>query len=538
MLKKINGSELKNMINYGINYLDKHCAVVNDLNVFPVPDGDTGTNMVMTMKNGYESIGDASDLSDVARSFANATVFGARGNSGVILSQFFKGISKGLDGEEEADVAVLSMALNRGCEYAYSSVAKPVEGTILTVIKDASAKVAEFVNVTESIDDAISIFIVEAKKSLDNTPNILPILAKAGVVDSGGAGIVYFFEGIQRYLRGESLESVETSHSVQFVDYSAFNQNSKFEFGYCTETLIQLTIDVENFDFSGFVRDIESLGESVVASLEGDKVKLHVHTPRPEEILQYCHKYGEFLSMKIENMSVQHTQNTQKIAYSDNINEAPFAVVAVAPNAHLQSMLIDMGADAVIMSEEAPSSQDFIEAFENITVKDILVFPNSSNSILSAMQAGTLHKKARITVLNSRSIAECYCALPLIDYDCDLTDVVETVNETVAELYQVSVVHAEKNISYGNKTVVKNDYFALAGEDIIVTADKFENAVRLTVEKIMDERDCSVINLFYGKNISEERIEKLADEIRDEMYVDVCTISTQNAIYDLVMSFE
>ncbi len=535
----INGSSYKDMIHYGINHLDKYCAVVNDLNVFPVPDGDTGTNMVMTMRNGFLSIGDdGDDVAYIAKSFANGAVFGARGNSGVIVSQFFKGLSKGLQDTCEADCATFSKALGKGCEYAYASVAKPVEGTILTVLKDATGAVSSNLATITTFDELLDTFLREAKISLENTPNLLPILSKAGVVDSGGAGIVYFFEGMQRYLKGEELESVETQHSGQVIDYTAFNKDSCFDYGYCTETLLQLTCDTDQFDYQKFVSHLQKMGDSVATSLEGDKVHVHVHTHTPEEILRFCHRFGEFLNLKIENMSVQHTQTTQKFLCSANASEGNFSVVAVAPNAGLQSMLSDMGADVVILSEEVPSSQDFIEAFEKVTTKEILVFPNSSNSILSAMQAGSLYKHAKVIVLNCRSIAECYSALAYIDFEGDINDTIEAVDDTIGNIYEAAIIHAAKNIQYGNRKVVKNDYFALAGDEILFTSNKLESVVMLTVADVVNRLDRSVLNLFYGQNVSRSQVESMSEEIEAQFDLETCVIPTQNPIYDLVLSFE
>ena len=537
----ISGSSYKEMIQYGINHLDKYCAVVNDLNVFPVPDGDTGTNMVMTMRNGFHSIGEeGGEVSNIANRFANGAVFGARGNSGVIVSQFFKGLSHGLKDVEEVDCATFAKALDTGCQFAYASVAKPVEGTILTVLREATEAVTEKLPEINDFDELIEEFLRVAKTSLDNTPNLLPILSKAGVVDSGGAGIVYFFEGMQRYLNGEELEAVESPKlSGEIIDFSRFNKDSRFDYGYCTEVLLQLVMDVEKFDYPRFVGVLQKMGESVATSLEGDKVKVHVHTHTPEQVLNYCHRYGEFLTLKIENMSVQHTQTTQKFLCSDNASEGEFSVVAVAYNSDLQVMLANMGADVVICSEEVPSSQDFIEAFEKVSTKQILVFPNSSNSILSAMQAGSLYKNAKVTVLNCRSIAECYSALAYIDFDTDdVSEIVEDINDTIGNIYQASIIHAEKNIQYGNRKVIKNDYFALSGNDILFTGHSVESVVMLTVEDVVKRLDRSVLNLFYGQNISLDQIEALSEKIEDEFDLETCVIPTHNPIYDIVLSFE
>lgn len=544
MIEKITGSSYRDMLNSGVNNLDRHRDIVNDLNVFPVPDGDTGTNMVMTMKNGLFSLeGSEDDLSCVAKNFANATVFGARGNSGVIISQFFKGVSEGLHRSSEADCAILYTALEKGCEYAYAAVANPTEGTVLTVLKDATAAVKRELAELHTIDELVDVFLDAARISLDNTPELLPILKKAGVVDSGGSGMIYFFEGVQKYLRGEEVsgEDVESAAGEQgYVDYSAFDKNSSFEFGYCTELLLQLTVDEEEFSYERFTDHIKKMGDSIVASLEGDKVKLHVHTHYPEQVMAFCHRFGEFLSLKIENMSVQHTQNTVKYLRSANPSQGNFAIVAVAPNSQLQEMLADMGADVVIMSREVPSSKEFLEAFELIDNKYILVFPNSSNSILSAMQAGTLHKKAHVRVLNCRSIAQCYSSLAMMDFDSeDISEVVSAVNDTIGNIYEVSVIHASKNIHYGSRVIVKNDYFALSGEDILLTGDSFDSVSLETVRSVAEKRDVSVVTLFYGKNVTQEKAEHLAESITDMgLDIEACIIPTQSSIYDLVLSFE
>ena len=543
MLQKITGPCFRSFVKYGLSNLENHCELVNELNVFPVPDGDTGTNMVMTIKNAIPALDTATDaLSKVAQSFAAATVFGARGNSGVIVSQFFKGMAESFT-MEDANPSQFAQALYAGYQCAYNAVAKPVEGTILTVIKDGCTAVNDNLSNITTIDELVAEFVKQAKISLENTPNLLPILKKAGVIDSGGAGLVYFFEGIERYLNGEPLSTATQSvtENTQYVDYSVFNRHSKFEYGYCTETILQLTVDEGEFDQNKFSAKLQKLGDSIVASFEGDKIKLHIHSHQPEKILKFCHQYGEFLALKIENMSVQHTNTTQKkYLCSKNQDESFFALVAVAPNGTLQAMLSDMGADVTILSSDAPSSQDFIEAFEYIDANEILVFPNSSNSILSAVQAGKLYGKANITVINCSSIAECYSAMAVIDFsEADVNAVTDIVNETISNIYQVSITRATKNMQFGEHNIVKDAYFAVSGKEVLTTGTDINAVAIKTVSIVVKDKDCSVINLFYGKNISEEAAEQLAQQIKDEFDdVEVCLIPTQDAIYDLIVSFE
>ena len=531
------------MIKYGLANLEAHKAAVNDLNVFPVPDGDTGTNMAMTVQNGYKAIeGAEGDLSRVSLAFAGAAVFGARGNSGVILSQFFRGLAAGFEGYAEADVAVLSAALDRGCAYAYRAVANPVEGTILTVLGDIAAEVQRQLPSLRTVEEAVALMTAVAKVSLERTPDLLAILKKAGVVDSGGAGMVYFFEGIRKYLAGEEITAPAESSGgdTPFVDYSLFDRHSDFSFGYCTELLLQLTVAESEFSPEAFTEALGGMGESIVTSFEGDKVKLHIHTGTPERVMAFCHAYGEFLSLKIENMSVQHTGLTTKFLVNPPEEDAEVAVVAVAPNQTLQRMLSEMGADVVILSEEAPSSKDFLEAFDQVATQRILVFPNSSNSILSAMQAGSMYKGARVTVLNCRSAARCYAALPIIDFaDEDIHATVTAIHDTIGHLREISVAHAVKTVRYGDKTIVQNDYFALSGDEVLTVGASFTEVAHHALEAVLSEEDRDVITLFYGKNRTEEEMTALADTAEAlSGGAEVSTISTLDPIYDLVITLE
>ena len=532
------------MIRYGLNNLEAHRAAVNDLNVFPVPDGDTGTNMALTVQNGYKAIEHSTeeDLSRVALSFAGAAVFGARGNSGVILSQFFRGLAAGFEGHAEADAVVLSAALDSGCAYAYKAVSRPVEGTILTVLGDIAAEVRDHVATLRSVEETVELMTAAARVSLERTPDLLEILRKAGVVDSGGAGMVYFFEGIGKYLRGEEITAASepVGGDTPFVDYTLFNRNSDFSYGYCTELLLQLTVAEAEFSQDGFSEALRGLGESIVTSFEGDKVKVHIHTPTPERVMAYCHAFGEFLTLKIENMSVQHTGLTTKFLVSPPDGDAALAVVAVAPNPLLQRMLADMGADVVILSEEAPSSNDFLEAFDKVEAEKILVFPNSSNSILSAMQAGSMYKGARVTVLNCRSVAQCYASLPIIDFaDGDIHATVTAIHDTIGHLKEISIAHAVKTVHYGDKTITQNDYFAITGDEVLTIGASFADVARRTLETVLSEEDRDVITLFYGKNRTEEEAVALAEaaEILSGG-AEVSVISALDPIYDLVITLE
>ena len=546
MISKIDGSCYVDLMNSGILNLEKFRSRLNDLNVFPVPDGDTGTNMVMTLRCGYNAIKNQNKpISDISQMFSSAAVFGARGNSGVIVSQFFKGLSEALKDIDAADPDDFAKALQNGCKFAYASVAQPGEGTMLTVLKDASMAVTNAVPL-QSIDSVIDIFLLEARVSLARTPELLPILKKASVVDSGGSGIVVFFEGVQKYLKGEKIESAEEAPaSGDVVDFSIFNKDTDFKYGYCCESLMQLKMDVCSFDLDGFKAKLSELGESVVASIEKDKVKMHVHVKSLAPLMEFCQTYGEFLTIKIENMSVQNLQKendekeAQKFLYNPDRENGDSAVIAVASNQYMQQCFFDMGADVVILSDIAPSSQDFMDAFELASAKNILVFPNSANSILSAMQAGSLYKKSKITVLNSRSIPECYAILSILDFEGTVDEAIALANDTLSGIYQFSIYQAVRDVKYGDRKIDKNDFFALSNSKILDVEETLESIALHTIDAILKKQEYEVITLFYGKAVSQDYIESLVEKLYGLGYdSEFATVSTFETLYDITVTFE
>ncbi|MBE7057734.1 MAG: DAK2 domain-containing protein [Ruminococcaceae bacterium] len=544
MIERINGICYKNMIDYGVRNLEIHCDLLNSLNVFPVPDGDTGTNLVMTVKNGLKAIEDAGeDIAPVAKKFAQAIVFGARGNSGVISSQFFKGISEYFSTSENVDIELFSCALEKGVNAAYEAVAVPSEGTILTVIREATQAVKENLPEIESINDIVDVFLKQAKISLENTPELLPVLKDAGVVDSGGAGIVYFFEGVKKYLDGEELDLAKEEIKGNYVNYADFNRQSIF-YGYCTECLIQLTDDklgiMEDFDKDGFKEELSKLGDSVVTSFDDSKVRVHIHSITPEKVLEFCHKFGEFLSVKIENMSVQHTEKQKEILVAAKRGEYSFAVVAVAPDRLLGRTFIEMGADAVLISNENVSSEDYIRAMEKVSATEIFVFPNNANTVLAAMQAAKLYEKAKVTVIGCKDIAKCYSALAIIDYDEEnIEALIEAVNDAISEVYTVKIAKSVKTMTYSDVKIQANDYIVIDDNGILAAGKILEETAWNAIDEAMKKDEKSIVNLFYGLNVSAKQLEYIEESIREKyIYTEVCKIPTEETIYDLSVSLE
>ncbi|MBQ5820193.1 MAG: DAK2 domain-containing protein [Clostridia bacterium] len=545
MITTINGSRFRSLIDYGIRNLTLYRDKVNDLNVFPVPDGDTGTNMVKTLQNGFAAIAQEGDrLSELSKKFSKAVVFGARGNSGVIVSQFFKGFSECFYDTEEADSSHFVSALERGVQCAYRAVSNPVEGTILTVLRESSEAMREHLqqDPSVSITEAVSLLLERAKLSLDNTPNLLPILRSAGVVDSGGAGIVYVFEGMEKLLTNRPVEPPVTEEAPEKqVDYTAFSRSSDFRYGYCTELLLQQTDGAKELEPSAFRRELEGLGDSVAVVFEEDKVKVHVHTRSPEQVLAFAHAYGEFLSLKIENMSVQHT-NAVGVEAVGGATDGPFGVVAVSHDGVMKERFLAMGADVVLAGngELQPSAEDFIRAYRMTGASEILVFPNSKNSNLTALQAGGLCHGVNVTVFDTKTVAECYAALSMMDFEAaDLAALKEEIDAVIGNVYPVAILRAGKDSVFDGTSIRKGDPVALSGNALLGTgADPVTLALQVA-ETVLTQREPDTLTVFAGRSVSAHELEPLTERVASlSPYTDLDLIQTESTAFELLLSFE
>ncbi len=546
MINKIDGQHYRNLIDYGIRNLSLYCDEVNELNVFPVPDGDTGTNMVLTLQNGFSAMeAHINELSEISKKFANAIVFGARGNSGVIISQFFKGFSECFFKLNEADCETVAKALEKGVDSAYKAVSNPTEGTVLTVLREATEYVRRKLSEGKisNMTEMITLFLKKARLSLEHTPELLPILKSAGVVDSGGAGIVYVFEGMHKYLNGENIEKNAVGVIAQAIDYSKYNRSSTFEYGYCTELLIQLLDRKAPFDKAYFKRELEGLGDSIVLSIEDDKVKLHIHTKSPEKILTFCHEYGEFLSLKIENMSVQHNElKRREVNVYTELRRGSFSVLAVAHDPSMKDSFAQMGADLVMLGDRhcPPSASDFVEAFDKADAKTILVFANGKNTRLSAEQASKLYDKARVVVFDTESDTECYAVLPLIDFESDDVDAIsEEVRQTVDNIKTVTITSATKDTFFDGQKISIGDLVAFSGCSLVSLGDSYSNVAISAIDKVMKEKECDVITIFVNERITEEQISQIEEYVSiNYIYTELAFVNTEDDFYDIVLSFE
>lgn len=520
------------LIQMGTANLKIHCQEVNNLNVFPIPDGDTGDNMLLTMTGGTTAISDdIASLSVEAEKVSGGMLLGARGNSGVILSQFFDGITAGLKGLETADLQQIKEAFKEGVKHAYQAVMTPTEGTILTVAKD-SVNYA-YAQPSKDILEFFNDLVKEAKISLERTPDLLEVLKKAGVVDSGGAGLVYIYEGMKSCLAGETLESLglEEVHAAGEVaaklnlDLDKFTEDSVLEFGYCTELLLRLQnakCDPVNFDIQVIKDFLNTLGNSVVIFKTGSIVKMHVHTMTPDKVLAFCQQFGEFLTIKIENMSLQHNNLGEEAAGSelhnaDKVQEhKKFGFVAVATGNGIKQMFQDNGANYIIDGGQSmnPSAEDFVKAFDIVNAETIFVFPNNGNVILAAQQASKMYDKADIRVIESHTIGDGYSALAMMDPDCDNVDELEEGMKFAMEgVSTVQVTHCVRDAEMDGVALKNGDYIGFLGKKILGHSTERKDTVLKTVDNI-DFTDHEVCILIRGIDSTEEEANEIVSYIK------------------------
>lgn len=542
--EKINGARYAEMLRGGTEVLGMHAKEVNDLNVFPIPDGDTGENMLLTIKGGAESVAIDDNLSATAKSIADGMLLSARGNSGVILSQFFEGISEGFKNVAEADGHGLENAFKTGVEYAYKAVLNPTEGTILTVIREAT----EFACAknTDTPLEFLGAFIEEAKRSLKRTPELLPVLKNAGVVDSGGAGIVYIAEGMQRALSGEEFtEEAAAPTRGASIDYSAFDENTELTFGYCTELLLRLQwakTDVNAFDQGAFAEELKKLGESVVTVSKGSIVKIHVHTKTPHEVLEFCQRYGEFLSVKIENMNLQHgSLDTEGDEDTEPVIKKDICTVTVANGEGVIEAFKEMGADIVIDGGRSlnPSAEDFIHAFKKTNAKSIIVLPNNSNSFLAAKQAASLYTDADIRVVESKNVGEGYAALSMLDTECDDIDAaVESCTEAMAGVSTAEISMCVRDAEMDGFKLHTGDCIAILGKQVVAASkDRFEVFKSLSEKLSLSEHE--VVILIRGEGLDISETEAMRSFINENYpNTEVYIIDGGQDIYDCILIAE
>jgi DAK2 domain fusion protein YloV len=506
-----------NMVKMGASNLAQHRETINNLNVFPVPDGDTGTNMNLSMTSGIKEMNKISSdsLTEYVHAFTKGLLMGARGNSGVILSQLFRGFSSFTYDHNEIQLQDFANALYKGVEIAYNSVTNPVEGTILTVAKDMAIKAKEEVEKNDQFVSFLEEIVNEGKLSLERTPELLPILKEVGVVDSGGKGLIVIYEGFLAALQGKELDSTEVLNFDELIEQAdekavqSYVSADSIEFGYCTEFFVKLN-NVE-FSETAFRNQLSEYGDSLLVASDNQLVKVHIHTERPGEVLTLAQQFGELVKIDIENMREQHKNivEAEKAAEANTTLSGKYAIITVAQGEGLKNMFTSIGATEIIDGGQTmnPSTEDFLRIIERTKSDHIIILPNNKNILLAANQAIELTDKD-VTVIPSKTIPQGIQALFEFDETLDRDENVENMNEMLTEVKTGLVTYATRDTSIEGLSVQKNDFIGLNDETIIVSEKTRLAAVQALIEQLIDEDD-ELITVFAGEDVSSEEIAEL-----------------------------
>lgn len=541
----MNGALYARMIRGGAARLNRNRVTVNELNVFPIPDGDTGDNMFMTIDAGFSAANEDDAIGSAAHRIAGGMLLGARGNSGVILSRIFAGIAKGLEGAAEADVTRFSRAMECGVDESYRAVQTPVEGTILTVFSDAvraaNGKIADSADFETYFENLLA----ELRASLDRTPELLAVLKEAGVVDSGGAGLVYIVEGMRDALRGVVPDEGEKRTDAQRIDTDSFTEDTTLAFGFCTEFLLRLQTakvgETAKFDEKPLFDWLQANGESVVAFRDGSLIRVHVHTMTPETILAECHRYGEFLTVKIENMMLQHHETTIRNNYRRQKPHKRFGTVAVAAGEGIRETFLSLGADAVVSGGQSmnPSAESFLEAFREVNADTIWVYPNNSNVFLAAQQAASLYRDAEVRIMPSHTIGECYAALSLLDTSSN--DIAKIEDDAIAIMQSVktgAISRASRSTDRDGVAVREGDYIGFADGTVFADAAGAE-AAALALADALHADDYGILLLVRGKDADPGEAERIRAALeRKHPLTEAILLDGGQPIYDYLMILE
>ena len=521
MRQTINGTELRRMIISAAASIEIHKQKLNDLNVFPVPDGDTGTNMAMTINTAAADLRKIEDpsLEKAASTAASAMLRGARGNSGVILSLLFRGISKRLKGSTECDGVLWAEALQEGVDAAYKAVMKPAEGTILTVARLAAAKAREAAKENNFFEYVHEAALQEAREALANTPNQNPVLKKANVVDAGGKGWVYVLKAIYGVLQGEEIAAPEADDQVQVNEQAAFDDfdDEDITFTYCTEFIISRENDKDPDELRQF---LATLGDSLVLVDDDEIIKVHVHTDDPGTALHEAVSYGSFVTVKIENMRLQHTEKVlseQEISPKIAVPEKALGVVSVCAGDGLADVFMNLGVDGIISGGQTmnPSTQDILETVNKVPAETVFVLPNNKNIIMAAQQVEGLTPK-HVVVIPSKTVPQGITAMLSFNTEGTVEENTEALTEALGMVDTTQITYAARNSDFDGYLIHEGDYLAMVGSALFGTSRDIKVLLRSLAEKVRDDGK-EYITIYYGEDIQEKHARKAAD-----IFAEIC----------------
>lgn len=538
-IKNMNGLLFKALVESGANNLANDYRRIDDLNVFPVPDGDTGTNMKMTFMAGVNELKNEKleSMEKMSKKLSRGLLMGARGNSGVILSQLFRGLNKGFEGNETVNAVSLAKGFRGGVEQAYKSVMNPVEGTMLTVAREATEHLETVVAEDMTVNEAFKVYLDAAYVSLENTPNLLDKLKEAGVVDSGGAGYILIIEGMYKAIQEQPV-ALNDEDDYEAQTSAALNVESD-EFGYCTEFIISMENEDEVED--EIKTQLAYLGDSIAVVQDEEIVKVHVHTLTPGDALNIGQKYGEFVTLKIENMSLQHEEiiGNKPAPANENKPRKKYGIIAVAQGEGLVKTFYDFGCDKVVTGGQTmnPSTEDIVKAIDKVHADNILIFPNNKNIILAAEQAVDLVEDKNVIVIASKTIATGYSALSMLDLNVSPEEIKEEIEGTIEDVLTGEVTYAIRDTQVNGVTIKENDFMGILNGKIVASTSTLDETVHTLVDTMVE--DAEIITIIHGEDVNEEELQALIayiEENHEEVEVD--EINGGQAVYNYIFAVE
>ncbi|QII83189.1 DAK2 domain-containing protein [Jeotgalibaca arthritidis] len=519
------------MVEVAQERLSEHAEYVNSLNVFPVPDGDTGTNMNLSFTSGAErvSYSETDRVDQMSKDLAKGLLMGARGNSGVILSQLFRGFSKAMEDREVLNAQEFAQAFSQGVETAYKAVMKPVEGTILTVARESAAAGVEAANETDDIIDIMKTVVDAGKVSLDNTPNLLAVLKEVGVVDSGGQGLLYIYQGFLESLTGEKVamststvkkaEVTDIAHQENFSNIAHAVSNEDIKFGYCTEIMVNLgegeTV-TDTFDYDTFRNHLNEVGDSLLVVADDEIVKVHVHTEYPGEVMNYGQKFGSLIKIKVDNMRMQHDEVSVKGATSQPAEVKPYAVIAVAAGEGVHNLFKSLGVSSIINGGQTmnPSTEDIMKAIDEANAEKTIILPNNKNIFMAADQAAAVSDKD-VVVVPSKTILQGLAAMLAFTDQAELEDNKTAMTAELDNVKSGQITTAVRDTAIEGVSIHKDDFMGIIDGKIVVSNPDRSSAVEETLRAMIDE-DSEIVTLIYGEDTTAEECEAIAEAMEAE----------------------
>ncbi|HDA1768270.1 TPA: fatty acid kinase catalytic subunit FakA [Staphylococcus aureus] len=529
MISKINGKLFADMIIQGAQNLSNNADLVDSLNVYPVPDGDTGTNMNLTMTSGREEVENnlSKNIGELGKTFSKGLLMGARGNSGVILSQLFRGFCKNIESESEINSKLLAESFQAGVETAYKAVMKPVEGTILTVAKDAAQAAIEKANNTEDCIELMEYIIVKANESLENTPNLLVVLKEVGVVDSGGKGLLCVYEGFLKALKGEKVEAkVAKIDKDEFVhdehDFHGVINTEDIIYGYCTEMMVRFGKNKKAFDEQEFRQDMSQFGDSLLVINDEEIVKVHVHTEYPGKVFNYGQQYGELIKLKVENMREQHREVIRKEQHTakPKMETVETAIITISMGEGISEIFKSMGATHIISGGQTmnPSTEDIVKVIEQSKCKRAIILPNNKNILMASEQAASI-VDAEAVVIPTKSIPQGISALFQYDVDATLEENKAQMADSVNNVKSGSLTYAVRDTKIDGVEIKKDAFMGLIEDKIVSSqSDQLTTVTELLNEMLTE--DSEILTVIIGQDAEQAVTDNMINWI-EEQYPDV-----------------